>query len=553
MKQIYKTLLLLLFCIPAQAQDSWNERVYVHTDKDCYVAGEDVWVKFVTTDTQLRTSTFSKVGYVEICDLEKPWVQHKLQLENGCGVGKLTLPVTLPSGIYQLNAYTRYMRNEGNEVAFKRQLAIVNLARPSESDRMRLMDADSIQTAPAPLASNIQVSTDRSQYAQRSRVSLSLKGIPADAASVVVSVTRNDRKPAVPQVDTRTWLRQIGNASPVTQWKWQPEYEGHIVLGKNPANAPIEDATYSAGIGFVGNDIHYIHGQSTPEGLTLFYTDGLYGPQEVVTSVVSHDGNTYNMDIVSPFAEALPKELPTLQIQAEDSCLMDRFVGVQLKQIMGIDSLHRHIPLQEYYLFRDPIVYDLDQYTRFSTLRETIIEFIGYLVVRRHNGKPHIRVLMPAENRFNTTSCLLLLDGIPIRNHEDILNYNPRNIRYIKIYDGKYYFGGELYECMVSFVSHRENLSSIQLNADAQLVAYDFPGLPATFTAPEYPDSQTRLSLQPDYRHTLYWYPHAEQLPATNSLQFYTSDLSGEYKITVEGFTRSGTPIYGTSTFRVTP
>ena len=230
---------------------------------------------------------------------------------------------------------------------------------------------------------------------------------------------------------------------------------------------------------------------------------------------------------------------------------MDRFVGVQLKQVMGVDSLGRDVPLEQYYYFSNPIVYDLDEYTRFNTIRETIIEFVMQLAVRRNNGKLYIRVSNPGEKHFSSGNTLLLLDGAPIRDHEHMLSYNPRNIRFIQIYNGKYKFGSENFDCMVSFVSHRRDLSSIQLDAGSQLITYDCPSLPVPFTAPEYPDAAARESATPDFRHTLYWNPDAEKLLQPAELSFYTSDLSGEFKVTVEGFTQDGKALHGSTTFRV--
>lgn len=53
-------------------------------------------------------------------------VQARLVLEKGVGDGCLQLPSTLPTGNYRLVAYTRYMRNEGEEVFFEKPLAVVN-------------------------------------------------------------------------------------------------------------------------------------------------------------------------------------------------------------------------------------------------------------------------------------------------------------------------------------------------------------------------------------------------------------------------------------------
>ncbi|NDV81181.1 hypothetical protein [Bacteroides sp. 51] len=138
--------------------------------------------------------------------------------------------------------------------------------------------------------------------------------------------------------------------------------------------------------------------------------------------------------------------------------------------------------------------------------------------------------------------------------NQKMLKYNPLNIRTVNIYDGRYLFGGEMYECMISFVSHRQNLSAIQLDENSQLLPYDCPFLPETDKT-EYADEQARKSLKPDFRHTLYWNPFVESIIHDSSaeMSFYTSDLAGEFKVVVEGFTKDGKAIYGTTLFSVVP
>ena len=135
MKRIFTLYLFILFCLILQAQEELYERVYVHTDKTCYLAGEEVWLKFYTIDTHFRPSSFSKVGYIGISNTERPKAQLKLALDNGSGSGKVKIPTDAPSGIYELTGYTRYMRNEGEKVFFRKSIAVINTFRVSDSDR----------------------------------------------------------------------------------------------------------------------------------------------------------------------------------------------------------------------------------------------------------------------------------------------------------------------------------------------------------------------------------------------------------------------------------
>lgn len=560
MKRLFLYIILICFNLTVVwGQRELNERVYVHLDKECYVAGEEMYVKFLVVDSDLNSSSFSKVGYIEVCDTEKPHVQVKIALDHGKGAGKITIPLDVPSGIYELSAYTRYMRNEGEQVFFKRELAIVNMGMNSENDRIELIDNNDEIKQTHVNQSTVNVSTDKSSYLKRSEVRLSINNLPENVSDLVVSVMRNDSITYIPCIDNKKWLEQVVKKNSISMpWKWLPEYEGHIISGRiqDEGRSALLKGQYAANISFVGNDIRYIQGQVKDDGLIYFYTGDIYGPQEIVTSIVSYNGLKYNMELVSPFSGVLPKSLPALRLKADDKRLIDRFVGVQLQQIMGVDSLDNPVSLEKYYDFQNPTVYDLNEYTRFNTLEETIIEFVNQVVVRKGKlDRRVMKVLIPDENRFSSGNTLVLLDGVAIHNHEELLKYNPRNIRTIQIYNGRYLFGGQLYECMISFTSHRQNLSSIQLDDTSQLLVYDCPFLPEMVQCPEYADEQVRNSMKPDFRHTLYWNPFVESLidKSSAALSFYTSDLSGEYKIVVEGFTKEGKSIYGEAFFGVSP
>lgn len=83
-------------------------------------------MKFIATDLDQRLSDVSKVGYVELLDSASGGRASPTRAGEGVGDGCLQLPSTLPTGNYRLVAYTRYMRNEGEEVFFEKPLAVVN-------------------------------------------------------------------------------------------------------------------------------------------------------------------------------------------------------------------------------------------------------------------------------------------------------------------------------------------------------------------------------------------------------------------------------------------
>lgn len=545
---------ILLLNISLYGQENVNERVYIHLDKDCYIAGEDIWIKFCVIDQNLEPSLLSKVGYVEICDTQKPYIQTMYSLEAGMGVGKIKIPSGTPTGIYQLYGYTRYMRNDENSF-FKRQISIINMNQEPNSERIELVNNEQIQSEEIPFTSNIAINTDKSKYVTRSHVNVSVNNLPENIVDLVVTVIRQDAITILSPPKIDKWLNEVHSRPSTTNWL--PEYEGHIITGKITTASEqeidlLKITDITASIGFVGKEIRLMEGQmDSKDNTVLFYTDGIYGEQEVVTSVVTNENHSLRMDIQSPFSGLLPTTLPLIQLSPENKNLIDRYIGVQLQQIMFIDSLGNQGPIDNIYHLKPTLSYDLDQYNRFNTLEETITEFIRKIIVSRIDGKRRIRVL-DEERKYNVGNTLVLLDGVPLYDHEYILQYNPHLIKRINIYDGRYKFGGNPFECMVSVITKQENLPSIQLPEYSQLFVYNCPMLPVEFESPDYSTDNTYNSLLPDFRHTLYWNPFINGIPnKTIPLSFYTSDMTGEYKIVVKGFTKEGNSIYGESVFIV--
>lgn len=108
------------------------EKVYVHTDKSFYLAGEILWFKIYYVDgTSNKPFDLSKVAYVEILDREnKPVMQGKVALHNGNGNGSFYIPSSINAGNYTLRAYTNWMKNFGPDHFFEQQITIVNSLKP---------------------------------------------------------------------------------------------------------------------------------------------------------------------------------------------------------------------------------------------------------------------------------------------------------------------------------------------------------------------------------------------------------------------------------------
>jgi hypothetical protein len=112
----------------AKQADNLQEKIFVHTDKDFYLAGEILWFKLYCVDGFFhRPLSLSKVAYVElIAATGQPALQARIALNDAAGAGSFVLPSYISSGNYLLRAYTSRMKNYPAEFYFEKTVTVVN-------------------------------------------------------------------------------------------------------------------------------------------------------------------------------------------------------------------------------------------------------------------------------------------------------------------------------------------------------------------------------------------------------------------------------------------
>ncbi len=113
----------------AYQQNTFQEKLFVHTDKSTYLTGEILWFKIYNVDAaNNKPINISKVAYVEVLDNNQiPVIQAKVALKGtGSGNGSVYIPVSVNSGNYKLRAYTNWMKNFSADNYFEKNITIIN-------------------------------------------------------------------------------------------------------------------------------------------------------------------------------------------------------------------------------------------------------------------------------------------------------------------------------------------------------------------------------------------------------------------------------------------
>ena len=113
---------------------NFQEKLFVHMDKNIYLAGEILWFKMYAVDlTNNKPADLSKIAYLEILDQDNiPIVQTKISLNKGSGNGSVYLDVSIKPGNYKMRAYTNWMKNFDPEFYFEKDITIINSLREND-------------------------------------------------------------------------------------------------------------------------------------------------------------------------------------------------------------------------------------------------------------------------------------------------------------------------------------------------------------------------------------------------------------------------------------
>ena len=104
------------------------QAIYLQLDKDIYYANEKIWYKaYLVSEPALTPDTTSGHLYVELIDPYSRIVQiERIYADPAKSSGSFYLADTIPEGVYQIRAYTNWMKNFGPEFYFSQNIEVKN-------------------------------------------------------------------------------------------------------------------------------------------------------------------------------------------------------------------------------------------------------------------------------------------------------------------------------------------------------------------------------------------------------------------------------------------
>ncbi len=564
-----------------QLQQLPLEKVYVHYNTAVLFPGEYLYYSLYCFNAATnRLSDISRMAYIELVgeDLNTVFKQ-KVQLKKGRGQGDFFIPVSIPSGNYKLIGYTHWMKNEGVNQLFQDDIIIVN---PYRTDQENILDDEEQQIAINKQKSSeygsiknqtkndgtILLITDKKKYNQRDKVSLTSRNFkgPLGFGDYSISVRLKEGLINNDPLSSETFASLFFNApksisNKVNDSIFLPEQRGELFFGHVSTR---KDKLVAVGktviISIPGENFQLKSAITDNDGNFYTYIQKEYDSPNIVAQVLDEDQEAYNIqfsnttsidyDEIKFAGLSISQEIQNHILQRSvHNQIENAFYSVKPDSILSIDK-------KDPFDGGTPEVFILDEYTRFKTLRETLVEIVANVWVKKlDDGKYTFWVredLETYDNEYAADPPLVLVDGVFISNHDELLDYNANNIEKLSILRDPLVMGSKKYHGMVVIKTIDGNFLESVPERKIASIPLSFPAASKNYYRQQYDQGVvSKYNQIPDFRYQLFWEPKFSIENSEESFEFYTSDVPGEYEIVLEGFTTYGKPISSRETFVV--
>lgn len=565
-KYIYIVLISLGICCNTLVAQNFSEstipqeNVFLHFNTSFLVSGESIYYKLYCLNSETeKLSTLSKIAYVELIDSDyKSIFKHKIKLEDGVGSGDFFIPSTISSGNYKIIAYTQWMLNWPNTY-FQNDISIINpfeknkpdiLAKNDSSFNIKTALIDPLSTVPKekPADKVLTLSLEKENYNKREKVQLNITNNNLSSARGKYSVSVNKIDSIlIPEMYSAINYGGSFKKSKLKNTKFLPELRGELISGKvlDASNNPIQNSKVALSI--PGKSSLFKITTTNDKGNFYTYLNDSYENDNAVFQILGNsDENQFiytdsiaGLDINDlHFSDFLITE-------AMHNIILNRSVQNQIENSYSNVKLNVEdsiFSIAPFYQSKITKTYFLDDYTRFSTVRETVVEIMLDVSIRTRKKQSTFHVLIPEGGLNLDLLPMIIVDGVLVQNHEEIIGYNAKNIDKIHVIASQYIYGTQAYGGIIAIETKGGNYTTSTQGSFIKYTKLFKPLSKKTYYKQTYQNS-SKFERIPDYRNLLLWQPNLNLTKKGNEVTFYTSDVPGYYHIRLEGFNEIGTPV----------
>lgn len=316
-------------------------------------------------------------------------------------------------------------------------------------------------------------------------------------------------------------------------------FSGKILSEKKPLTANIIDIALT-----ILND-NSIYSTSTDNiGRFAFTFPGQYGHRDYMLNFIQDYDPSWEVIINDNYADFTNtnKKHGATFTEEELDFLNKRMLNLKLENIYftpsagnsdnnkNSDSLIIHKPFYD----TPDISVRVEEYIRLTNLREVIFEVVPFVNVRQVKKKYILKVT--GEKLYNSQyPTLVLFDGIPVYDYNDMLNLPPERIKTIEAVNNFYIHGNAIFEGIIDIRSVNNDFGGLGIPPNTILSTFLLPQkgdyLPIVSEKP----AETGI---PNIDNILIW---KKLIPGSAEKEsIYFNNNPGRYNIFVYGFDSNG-------------
>jgi len=506
------------------------EKTYIQTDKPYYYPGDTIWFKAYLKYSNLNyQDSLSKVLYVDLVDPQNKIISNRiLKITEGQAWGDFVLASEMPAGDYYLRSYTSWGRNF--DEFFTRSIPII-----TRENFIVSQIVDTTSFIPDDL--NISLQFNKTNFTTRDEVKLTFQLSNNEgpvSSSLSISVTDQSAVAdlnGVPNIQSlSTSFRADG--SKIIRLKY-PVEKGVTLHGK--IRDAFKDENYSVAIVFLPDrGFNVIKTKGADFRLTFDIADTV----SAIFKSTNQFNSFHNSDILpkdslgffippNPLVYKLQNNTSYTRTSLhfeKDTRLLSEVV-VKAKRINSGKKTEQTLTEKRLgfatQIIEGQAILDIRKSQNLaSSLLGIIPDFANtFQTINQNNVATAYQV--PVYGRMGRTYSISLDDQNI--SYSDFSSIPVASISRIYVYKGEF---------NVVAIYTEDVVPLLPLYDKYLLRGYDSP------LAFKTPDIKSNL---PDYRSTLYWNPHIKTDENGMAIvSFRTSDVEGNYKVTMEGITWHG-------------
>ena len=543
-----------------------EEHVAILANSQILLSGQTLQFK-ITCSTKNNQKAISDMAYVELVSNDKKGVfLYKIHLENSVASGDFFLPSTLKTGHYKLIAYTNLTLNN-DEGAFDEEdiyiinpylNAVENDLKHSFSETERYIEiskVDNLHIVDQNESHGLKILTDFKSYPKRAKVQLKIQNNlnNSNFGNYSISVKKID------SIEVQKHYIENEQNIEIRPIKALPEMRGELIQGAvvdSRTNKPAANQSVSISIG--GDDYVYKSTRTNLDGHFYFNLFETHEQENAIIQVVTESREDYALEIFHddfPYYDYLsfyPVKLDeNLKNYIESNSIYNQVESAYYS--LKMDSINETLPAKSFYGEPD-VVYFLDDFKRFPTVRETFIEVIEDAAIRSTNEGFKFLVYdidIHFQGILDNHEPLLIMDGIQIQDKNIVVEYNPNLIESVSLVKGIYSVGSNIYNGIIDIKLKKPRDFKL---TGSFLKEIDIikPIASKSYFNPEYENNVDKQNRTPDFRTQLLWLPSLDLNSSLHTIEFYTSDITGYYQVELNGIAADGKAVHLTSIFEVT-